>query len=216
MDKCLKKFLQLTKLESDYECVKKLNEYEPSTELFLRHSKLGIGSYIKYCGNLKNFIKIYELDHKTMISDTNATARVNLEMLKSKFFKMKSALNRIPNQKEMSTHSNYDKLNEYFWFNDYSDFLKFLGEDDSNLKNPLDESTSKANKAKIIHEDMEYIKKHGVRDLFDKILSEGEFKYEINFGSIEEFIKIIYPQNTKMYIDIWNDRKKIYLKNHPS
>ena len=202
-----KNFSNFDKLVSDYECVKKLNEHETNTELFLRHSKVGIGSYIKYCGNLKNFICIYELDHKTMISDTNATARVNLEMLKSKFFEMKSVLNRIPNQKEMSTYSNYDNIIEYFWFNDYSDFLKFLGEDDSILKNPLNESISKSNKSNIIREDNAYIKKNGVHSLFDKIIFEGEFKYEMNFGSVLEFIKIILPQDTKMYINIWNDKK---------
>jgi len=47
-----------------------------------------------------------------------------------------------------------------------------------------------------------------MRDLFDKILCEGEFKYEINFGSVPEFLKILTPQNTQMMINIWNDKKK--------
>jgi len=53
-----------------------------------------------------------------------------------------------------------------------------------------------------------YLQKNGVRDLFDKILCEGQFKYEISFGSIEEYIKKLIPQNTQMNINIWNDKKK--------
>ena len=47
-----------------------------------------------------------------------------------------------------------------------------------------------------------------MQDLFDKILCEGQFKYEISFGSIEEYIKKLIPQNTQMNINIWNDKKK--------
>jgi hypothetical protein len=200
------KIVNFTKLELDYEFVKSINDYEPKTEEILCHSKVGIGWYMKYCGNIANFVQIYESDREI---------RVNLEMLKSKFLEMKSALKRIPNEKEMSAYSNYDQIIEdkshSYWFNDYSDFLKFVGEDILNTKKPLDESTS--SKTDIIKDDTAYLKKNGLRDLCDKILCEGEFKYEINFGSVLEFLKILNPQNTQMIINIWNDKKKNFNPN---
>ena len=202
------KIVNFSKLELDYEFVKGLNNFEPRTEEILRYSKLGIGSYMKYCGNIANFVQIYELDRKTMIPETNNIARVNLEKLKSKFLEMKSALKRVPSEKEMRIHSNYDKIIEYFWFDNYSNFLKFLGENILNTAKSLDQSASTSSKADIIKEDEKYLKKNGMRDLFDKILCEGEFKYEINFGSVPEFLKILTPQNTQMMINIWNDKKK--------
>jgi superfamily II DNA or RNA helicase len=203
------KTANFSKIESDYEFVKNLNNFEPKTEEILRHSKLGIGSYMKYCGNVANFVQIRELDREIIVPETNNIARINLEILKSKFMEMKSALKRIPTKDEMSIHSNYDQIIEYYWFNGYADFLKFLGENTLHVKKPLEKSTTTStSKEDIIEEDSKFLKKNGSRDLFDKILCEGEFKYTVNFGSVSEYLKILFPQDKKMMLNMWDDRKK--------
>ena len=122
---------------------------------------------------------------------------------------MKSALKRIPTKDEMSIHSNYDQIIEYYWFNGYADFLKFLGENTLHVKKPLEISTTTStSKEDIIEEDSKFLKKNGSRDLFDKILCEGEFKYTVNFGSVSEYLKILFPQDKKMMLNMWDDRKK--------
>ena len=203
-----KNSVNFTRLELDYENVKKLNKFEPKTEEILRYSKMGIGSYMKYSGNAKNFILISELDRNNKIPDTDYIARINLEHLKSKFYQIKNAIKRIPTEQELSEHSNYEKIFDYFWFNTYFDFLKFLGEKITDVENSSKKLKVTQSANDILKDDLAYLQKNGVRDLFDKILCEGQFKYEISFGSIEEYIKKLIPQNTQMNINIWNDKKK--------
>lgn len=208
-----KNSLNFTKLELDYETVKKLNKFEPRTEEILRYSKMGIGSYMKYSGNVKNFILISELDRNGKIPETDYIARINLENLKSNFYQIKNAIKRIPSEQELSDHSNYEKIIDYFWFDTYFDFLKFLGEKIPDTQKSSEKLQVEQSANDIIKNDLAYLQKNGVRDLFDKILCDGQFKYKISFGSVEEYIKKLIPQNTQMNINIWNDKKKNFNPN---
>ena len=202
------KNMTFAEIDQDYQYVKNINQFEPKTEQILRYSKIGIGHYLKYCGNISNFVQIRELS-PNKIPKTNNSIREHLEILKTVFSVLKESLKHIPTEAEMRLHSNYSLIIEYLWFDSYSEFLDFLGEDPSDIERPLDAHQSESSRDEIIKESKNYVNKNGSRSLFEKILNERlEIKYIINFKSIEQFIEILFPSNKEMMKKIWFDMKK--------
>lgn len=211
------KNLDFTQIDQDYQYMKNMNNFEPSTEEILRYSKIGIGQYVKYCGNVANFVQIRELS-TDKIDGTNYSIREHLEKLKVSFLNIKKYLNHIPTEVELRLHSRdsdsgYSQIIEYLWFDSYFEFLDFLCEDPSKIGIPIDEQ-SKCSKEEMIKESKKYVEQNTVRSLFNKILIENsEIKYNINFGGVDQFIEIIFPSNKVMMKKIWFDMKKDFKRN---
>ncbi|MCH7560822.1 MAG: NAD-dependent epimerase/dehydratase family protein [Thaumarchaeota archaeon] len=202
------KNMTFAQIDQDYQYVKNINQFEPKTEEILRYSKIGIGHYLKYCGNISNFVQIRELS-PNKIPKTNNSIREHLEILKIDFSVLKESLKHIPTEEEMRLYSDYSFIIEYLWFNSYSEFLDFLGEDPSNIERPLVEHQNESSRDEILKESKKYVNENGSRSFFEKILSERlEIKYIINFKSIEQFIEIMFPSNKEMMKKIWFDLKK--------
>ncbi len=211
------KNLNFTQIDQDYQYLKDMNNFEPSTEEILRHSKIGIGQYVKYCGTVANFIQIRE-SSTDKIDGTNYSIREHLEKLKVSFLNIKKYLNHIPTEVELRLHSkdsdsSYSHIIEYLWFDSYFEFLDFLCEDPSKIGIPIDKQ-NKCFKEEMIKESKKYVEQNSVRSLFNKILIEdSEIKYNINFGSVDQFIEIIFSSDKKMKKEIWLDMKKDFKRN---
>ncbi|MCE9651845.1 MAG: DEAD/DEAH box helicase family protein [Nitrosarchaeum sp.] len=190
--------VDFTQLKNDYELVKSQTPWTPSTEEIFRHSKLGIGYYIRYAGSIANFQNVYELN--------DDIKRTNLEKLKNKFFEIKGVLKKIPDEETMKKHSIYSEVMQSLWFTTYEDFLKFLGQNPTEMK-PSNVEYAKESKNELIISAKAMADKNGMQELFEKIVREPELKFLVHFGSMEKFIEAVFPNNKQIALMRWKDIK---------
>lgn len=186
-------------LKNDYEYVKSLTPYTPRTEEILRHSKVGIGQYMRYAGTISNFQYIYEL--------VDDEIRLKLEKLKNSFFVVKESIQQIPDEETMKKHTDYSIVMESLDFDSYDDFLKFLGQKPKSLKQTYHLEPKKESKDKIVANAKAFVKSNGMSEFFERLCHENVLKYNILFGSIDEFIQIIFPDNKQVASMRWRDTK---------
>jgi len=184
----------------DYKYVRSLNPYAPKTEEILRHSKIGIGHYIRYAGSISNFNNIYELDDED---------RIKLENLKRDYFEIKRSLGSIPSESALGKHSAYYEIQEAgFFFTTYREFLEFLNESVVSNKNISQSKPDTQSKNELVSNAKLQVRKNGMQDFFEHLVNEPPLKYEIHFGSVEKFIETIFSDNKQVALLRWNDVKK--------
>jgi len=192
--------VNFSELKEDYELVKTQTPWDPSTEEILRYSKIGIGSYMRYCGTMANFQEIYNLpEDKT---------RIELEQLKKKYFEIKNSINRIPDEETMRKHSDYSAVMEKLWFSSFEKLLEFLGQNTKAFRDSSKIVATQESKNKMIAQAQTVVKRNGMQALFEKIVREPELKFVVNFGSMEKFIEAIFPGNKQVALLRWKDIKK--------
>ena len=189
-------------IKTDYEFVKSLTPYTPSTEEILRHSKIGIGQYIQYAGTISNFQNIYELPDDVI--------RLKLEQLKHDFNKIKDLSGSIPDEETIKKHTSYSEISEYLWFSSYEKFLEFVGVDLNLIKQSIQTKSGKESKNELISNAKRILKNGGMQELFEKLAKEPELKYILHFGNVEKFIEVVFSNNKSVALMRWNDIKKKY------
>ncbi len=188
-------------IKTDYEFIKSLTPYTPTTEEVLRHSEIGVGQYILYAGTISNFKNIYDL-----IDDQ---IRLKLEKLKYDFNEIKNSLGHTPDEEIVKKNTCYSEIFEYLWFDSYEQFLDFVGATPNLIKQstvqikPVQES-----KNELISNAKRILKNGGMQELFEKLAKEPELKYTLYFGNVEKFIEMIFPDNKSVALMRWNDIKK--------
>ena len=191
--------MDFEEIKADYENVRALTPFSTRTEEILRHSKIGIGQYIRYAGTISNFQQIYEL--------VDDSIRIQFEQLKHKFLEIKKSLGSIPTEDMMKRYTDYQQLLESgTLFDSYEKFLEFLGE----LPEITQQNFSKESKNEIISNAKSLIRRGGMQESFEKIAQEPELKYQIHFGSVEKFIELLFPDNKQVALMRWKDIKKKY------
>lgn len=191
--------LKYEDLKNDYNYVRELTPFTPSTEEIIRHSKVGIGQYMNYCKTIPNFQKFYEeIDDET---------RLKFENVKSSFYEIKKSIGAIPNEDTMTKHTQYLQIIDPMDFDSYGDFLRFIGEDAKPIKQNPQNPPKKESKEKIISNAKAFVKSNGMGEFFEHLVREPELKYNILFGDIEEFIKIIFSDNKQIALMRWKDIK---------
>ena len=181
-------------IKADYEYVKSLTPFAPRTEEILRHSKIGIGQYIRYAGSIPNFQDIYEL--------TDEQIRIKLEGLKNRFSDIKKIMGGVPPENVMKEYTDYlDFLESGILFDCYAKFLEFVGESQILSYVPNESKNAIISNAKSL------MKGNGMQKLFEKIAQEPELKYKIHFGSVEKFIELLFPDNKQVALSRWRDIK---------
>ena len=193
-------FLNYEDLKNDYSYVKGLTPFTPSTEEIIRHSKVGIGQYMNYCKTISNFQKIYE--------ELDDDIRNKFENIKKSFYEIKKSINGIPDEETIKKHTPYLEIIASMGFDSYGDFLRFIGEDSKHVKPNTQNPPKKESKDKIISNAKTFIKSNGMGEFFEHLVREPELKYNILFGDIEEFIKIIFADNKQIALMRWKDVKK--------
>ena len=189
-------------IKSDYEFVKSLTPYTPSTEEILRHSKIGIGQYMQYAGTTSNFQNIYEL--------TDNTIRSKLEELKNNFNEIKNSLGHTPDEETIKKHTCYSEIWDYLWFDTYGQFLEFVGAPPPNINKLSAGQTEpvKKSKGELISSAKMILKNGGMQELFEALAKEPELKYILHFGNVEKFIETLFPDNKSVALMRWKDIKK--------
>ncbi len=194
------KDMAFDEIKTDYEYVKALTPFTPRTEEILRHSKIGIGQYIRYAGSIPNFQNIYELSDDQM--------RIKLEELKYNFFDIKKSLGHTPPEDMMKKHTDYSHLLESdILFDSYEKFLEFVGEPLVLGKQSPQSLTSNESKNEIVSNAKALVRRGGMQELFEKVAREPKLKYEIHFGSVEKFIEFLFPDNKQIALMRWHDIK---------
>lgn len=192
--------LGFEEIKKDYDFVDSKTVWPPTTEQILLYSEIGIGQYMKYAGTVGNFQKICELN--------NDSIRVKLEEIKHSFFQIKKELKITPNEEMMKKFTNYAEIIDNLWFDNYEKFLEFLGEEsngsihNSSVKDTKEIKSEKLNWAKGI------AKVDGMTALFEKIVLEPDFTYDVYFGSKEKFIECVFPDIKHLASIKWLDIKK--------
>ncbi len=187
-------------IAADYDYVKTLTGYTPRTEEILRHSKIGIGQYIRYAGSILNFKNIYELADDQM--------RIKFGDLKQNFFDIKKSLGYTPTEDILKKHTDYSHLLESnIVFDSYKQFLEFVGEPEVLSEQPPQNSTSNESKAKMVADAKAIANSNGMQELFEHLVREPELKYIINFESMKKFIETVFPDNKQIALMRWNDIK---------
>lgn len=191
--------LNFEDLKNDYDFVKGLTPFTPSTEEIIRHSKVGIGQYMRYCKTIQNFQKFHDL-----IDDD---VRLKFENVKKNFFEIKKSISGVPNEDTIKKHTPYLEIIASMGFDSYNDFLRFIGEDSKHIKQNLRDPPKKESREKIISNAKSFAKLNGMGEFFERLVREPELKYNILFDSIDEFIQIVFPDNKKVALMRWKDIK---------
>jgi len=187
-------------LKNDYSYVKGLTPFTPSTEEIIRHSKVGIGQYMNYCKTIPNFQKFYE--------ELDDDIRNKFENVKKSFYEIRKSIGTVPDEESLSKHTPYLEIIASMGFDSYGDFLRFIGEDSKHVKQNPQNPPKKESKDKIVSNAKIFIKSKGMGEFFEHLAREPELKYNILFGDIEEFIKIVFPDNKQIALMRWKDVKK--------
>lgn len=190
--------VKFDELKKDYDFVDDLEPQKPTAESMLRHSKIGIGHYMKYAGTVENFEEVSHLSKEY---------RKQFEQLAAEFKVIKAQMGGIPDEGVMVVHSNYKQVMKFLWFDGYSKFLELMGEDPNYVLKD-DSETKTDDKKDMIRNAKTFARSNGMQELFKRMIKEHPIKYVVNFGSMENFISQVFPENKKVALIMWEDAKK--------